>query len=122
MTVSVERRSRRSDDLFQALHYLLATQRERAGLTHMVLATSDGFLLAHDGDREDCEEFAAYAPFIARGEGFLIDARRTQGLAAYEFAMGSDVLFLLLRGGQPTESAAATVMSSIEGTIRILKP
>ncbi len=122
MVVSGERRVRRSEDLFQALHFLLASQRERAGLTHLVLASGDGFLLAHDGDREECEEFAAYAPFVARGEKYLIDDRRVQGVTAHAFRAGSDELFLLLRGGEgPSESVAATVLSSIQGTLRILQ-
>src|SRR5438105_673427 len=85
-----DRRSHRSDDLATALRFLLASQRDRAGLTHLLLATSEGILLAWDGDLQECEELAAYAPFIARGEGYVLDARRLVGLSVHTFRVRGD--------------------------------
>lgn len=119
-TPSADRRVRRTDDLALALRYLLTSQRERAGLTHLVLATSEGMLLAWDGPRDDCEELAAYAPFIARGEGYALDPRRLVGLSVHPFDVRDDRLYLLLRGEQPAERVAAMILSSMEGVARIL--
>lgn len=115
-----DRRVRRTDDLALALRYLLCSQRLRAGLTHLVLASSDGMLLAWDGARDECEELAAYAPFIARGEGYALDPRRLVGLSVHPFDVRDDRLYLLLRGDQPAERVAAMILSSMEGVARIL--
>lgn len=116
-----DRRSRRSDDLATALRFLLAAQRDRAGLTHLLLANSDGMLIAWDGDENECEELAAYAPFIARGEGYVLDSRRLAGVSVHTFKVRNDEeLLLLLRGDAAAESLAPTLLSSIEGVARIL--
>ena len=116
-----DRRSRRSDDLATALRFLLAAQRDRAGLTHLLLATSEGMLIAWDGDVNECEELAAYAPFIARGEGYVLDARRLAGVSVHTFKVRNDEeLILLLRGDGGAERLATTLVSSIEGVARIL--
>lgn len=116
-----DRRSRRSDDLATALRFLLAAQRDRAGLTHLLLATSEGMLIAWDGDVNECEELAAYAPFIARGEGYVLDARRLSGVSVHTFRVRNDEeLILLLRGDGATERLATTLVSSVEGVARIL--
>lgn len=116
-----DRRSQRSDDLATALRFLLASQRDRAGLTHLLLATSEGILLAWDGDLADCEELAAYAPFIARGEGYVLDARRLAGVSVHSFKVRNDEeLLLLLRGEGAADRLATTLVSSIEGVARIL--
>ncbi len=120
MIIGRERRSRRSDDLAMALQYLLSAQRERAGLTHILLSTVDGILLAFDGDRAECEELAAYAPFIARGQGFALDPRRLSGVTVHPFKCGKENLLLLLRGEDQGDSVAAVLMASIEGVVRIL--
>ncbi|MDB4943636.1 MAG: tRNA-guanine transglycosylase [Labilithrix sp.] len=79
-----DRRSRRSEDLATALRFLLSAQRDRAGLTHLLLANTDGTLIAWDGDANECEELAAYAPFIARGEGYVLDGRRIAGVDMFD--------------------------------------
>ncbi|MBK8691444.1 MAG: hypothetical protein IPN17_03830 [Deltaproteobacteria bacterium] len=59
----------------------------------------DGILLAWDGDVAECEELAAYAPFIARGEGYVLDSRRLAGVSVHTFKVRNDEeLLLLLRG------------------------
>jgi hypothetical protein len=115
-----ERRVRRSDDLAMALQYLLTAQRERAGLTHILLASLDGMLLACDGERTECEELAAYAPIIAEGRGFALDPRRLAGVSVHRFRVGREDLLLLLRGEMPTERIAGALMASIDGVVRIL--
>lgn len=120
MFLGKERRARRSDELAMALQYLLSAQRERAGLTHILLSTTDGILLAADGDRAECEELAAYAPFIARGEGFALDPRRLAGLSVHRFRVGREDLLLLLRGEAGGDAVAPVLMASIEGVVRIL--
>lgn len=119
MILGRERRVRRSDDLAMALQYLLTSQRERAGLTHILLSSTDGILLACDGDRAECEELAAYAPFIARGEGFALDPRRVAGVTVNRFRVGREDLLLLLRG-EATGTVAPALMAAIEGVARIL--
>ncbi len=120
-TTRNDRRSRRSDDLATALRFLLASQRDRAGLTHLLLATSEGMLLAWDGDQAECEELAAYAPFIARGEGYVLDARRLAGLSVHTFTVRNDEeLLLLLRGEGAADHVATALLTSIEGVARIL--
>lgn len=115
-----ERRVRRSEDLTTALRYLLATQRARAGLTHLCLCSEEGFLVAWDGDRADCEELAAYAPFVANGRGMSIDPRRLADVSVHEVVVEGDPMLLVLRGAPPREQVAAMLQASIEGVARIL--
>lgn len=119
-SASSDRRHRRSDNLAMALRFLLAAQRERAGLTHMALASMDGMLLAWDGDHAECEEIAAYAPFIARGEGYVLDGRRIAGITVHTLRSGRDELVLALRGEATPEEVSAVVLAGVEGVIRIL--
>ena len=120
MLATQERRVRRSDDLALALQFLLSAQRTRAGLTHLLLASHDGFLLAWDGDLAECEELAAYAPFIARGAGYALDPRRLVGLTVHTLRVGSQSLYLLLRGERTDEHVNEVIVSSVEGVVRIL--
>ncbi len=120
MILGRERRQRRSDDLAMALQYLLTSQRERAGLTNILLCSTDGILLACDGDRAECEELAAYAPFIARGEGFALDPRRVAWVSVNRFRVGREDLLLLLRGEAAAVEVAPALMAAVEGVARIL--
>ena len=120
MWVSGERRVRRSDDRLQALQFLFATQRERAALSHLLVATEDGILVAHDGDTDECEELAAYAPFVARGAGMAIDPRRITGVTAHAFPVDGQELYLLLRSESPKVDAIPAALTAIQGAIRIL--
>lgn len=54
-----DRRSRRSDNLTQALRYLLDACKDHGRLDAMALADHDGLLLAWAGDLAACEEIAA---------------------------------------------------------------
>ncbi len=103
-----------------ALRFLLSSQRSRAGLTHLVLADLEGILLAWDGDVAECEELAAYAPFVARGEGMAIDPRRLAHVTVHSIRAGRDEMLLVLRGAGETDRYAAALQASIEGVARIL--
>lgn len=120
MNTTPERRQRRTSDLFLALHYLLANQRERAGMNLALLSDEDGLLIAFDGDSEACEEYAAYAPFIARGESYVIDSRKLANVSAHAFSINGHAMYLLLRGEGDDVSSAACVIAAISGAARIL--
>lgn len=69
-----ERRTRRSDRPLEALSLQLAATAERAACSAMVLAESGGFAVTETGGDPACEEIAALAPGLARGQ------RRWHGL------------------------------------------
>src|SRR6185437_6240384 len=60
----VDRRERRSDNVTQALRYLLDACRATGKLEAMALADRDGLLLAAAGDHAACEEVAARVAVI----------------------------------------------------------
>ena len=55
----IDRRERRSDNITQALRYVLDACREASRLEAMALADRDGLRLATAGDPAACEEVAA---------------------------------------------------------------
>ncbi len=59
-----ERRKQRSDDPHTALSLQLAHLKREAQLDAVVLATSEGLLIAHAGDDLMCSELAAVAPLV----------------------------------------------------------
>jgi hypothetical protein len=117
----VERRVERSTDLDLALTLLLRAQRERGELEAIVLATADGVLVASDGPREDCEELAAYAPLLARGQRFAIESRRLRGVTVHAFLVGRQELVLAIRGGNENALTSALALASMQGATRILR-
>jgi hypothetical protein len=60
----IDRRARRSDNITQALRYLLDACRAAGRLDAMALADRDGLLLAATGDPGACEEVAARVAVI----------------------------------------------------------
>ncbi len=100
--VASDRRARRSDNITQALRYLLDACRETGHLEAMALADRDGLLLAAAGDREACEEVAARIAIIPVDVGsyrgtvigeagaWSVHMRRLRisGLALYVCAIG----------------------------------
>jgi hypothetical protein len=117
----VERRVERSADLDMALTLLLRAQRERGEFESIVLATSDGVLVASDGPPEDCEELAAYAPLLARGRHLAIDGRRLRGVTVHAFLVGRQELVLAIRGGTSAALTSALALASMQGACRILR-
>lgn len=65
---SSERRHRRSPDPLVALHYQLSSTRREGSLDTIVVADGSGVVVAGAGSWAACEELAAFAPLIARGE------------------------------------------------------
>ncbi|MBL8604251.1 MAG: hypothetical protein JNK72_20150 [Myxococcales bacterium] len=115
-----ERRVHRSNQLDMALRYLLASQRTRAGLAQLCLATDEGVVIAWDGDRGTCEELAAYAPFLADGRGYAVDPRRVVDVDVHPVRVGTETLLLVLQGSGPRDAMATALRASIEGVARIL--
>ena len=117
----VERRVDRSSRLDEALTRLLRVQRERGELDLIVLATTEGLVVAYDGPRADCEELAAYAPLVARGRALAVDPRRLQGVTVHTFLAGRQELVLAIRGGVRADVTSALALSSMQGATRILR-
>src|ERR1700690_2854417 len=70
---SEEPRRRRSPDPLVALHYQLSSTRREGALDTIVVADGSGVVVAGAGSWAACEELAAFAPLIARGETFGMD-------------------------------------------------
>ncbi len=116
----VDRRTERSSKLDSALKLLLRNQRQRGELDLIALVTTDGMLVAWDGPKEVCEELAAYAPFMARGRAFAVDARRVRGVTVHAFLVERQELILVMRGHH-TDVNAALALASMRGAARILR-
>lgn len=63
-----ERRRQRSSNAEQALALWLEAARRRAELGSVALADSVGMLVAGAGPARECDELAAWAPILHRGE------------------------------------------------------
>jgi hypothetical protein len=63
-----ERRTRRSADPLVALHYQLSSTRREGALDTVVLADGSGVVVAGAGSWAACEELAAFAPLMSRGD------------------------------------------------------
>jgi hypothetical protein len=63
-TMTIDRRTRRSEQLQEALSLQLAHVRDQASLDALVLATEEGLPVAHSGEDDLCVELAALAPFL----------------------------------------------------------
>jgi hypothetical protein len=118
----VERRVERSSHLESALQLMLRSQRQRGELELIVLATSTGELVAHDGPLNLSEEIAAYAPLLAKGIPVAIDSRRIRGVTVHAFVVGREELILAIRGsaGQ-AELNDVVALATIQGATRILR-
>jgi len=65
---SVDRRARRSVDPLVALHYQLSATRRDGVLDTVVVADGSGVVVAGAGSWAACEELAAFAPLMLRGD------------------------------------------------------
>lgn len=117
----VDRRVERSTNLDTALTLLLRAQRTRGDLDAIVLTTADGVVVAYDGPVEDCEELAAYAPLLCRGQHLAIDARRLRAVTVHTFKVGRQDLVLTIRGGHEPSRIATLAHASMQGARRILQ-
>ena len=132
MTLSEDRRRKRSDDPLVALHYQLAQARQDARLEAIVVADDAGVVVAGCGAWPVCEELAAYAPLLSQlarearaapGSGRDLDGEsRIAALRAEIDVRPVDVegqtVLVCARG---TEPASAVIERAAAGVARILK-
>lgn len=114
MPQTVERRKHRSDDPIVALHYQLSAVRADASFDAVVLVDGAGCLVAGAGAWPACEELAAFAPLIARGQGSRVgdDAR------VHPVEIDGAEVLLCARGGGA--DAACAIGRAADGCRRIL--
>ena len=122
----VDRRERRSDNITQALRYLLDACRSSGRLEAMALADRDGLLLAAAGDPAACEEVAA------RVAGIPVDVGSFRGTVIGEAGawpvhmrrlrmpqFGDMALYVCAVGGAPDDRTRAVTRAGA-GIERIL--
>jgi len=114
-----DRRRRRSIDPLVALHYQLSSTRKEGALDTVVVADDEGVVVAGAGSWAACEELAAFAPLIARGEPLL------EGGGVSVRSVGGDRVLLCTRAAQSTEELSAVreaaITRAVVGVSRILQ-
>jgi hypothetical protein len=121
MTARLEdRRHRRSHDPLVALHYQLTSARKEGALDTIVVADGEGVVVAGAGSWAACEELAAFAPLIARGERASESCVNVRSVD-----IGGDRVLLCTRSAQQTEELAivreAAIRRAAVGISRILQ-
>jgi hypothetical protein len=124
MQSPTERRQTRSSDPLVALHYQLAFSRREGGLDAVVVADDSGVVVAASGGWAACEELAAYAPLLVRGDqgqaGYASNGRLAEiGVHADVRAIdvGGQTVLLCARGERAKTGAMRHVA---DGVARIL--
>ena len=116
-----DRRRRRSIDPLVALHYQLSSARKEGAIDTIVVADGEGVVVAGAGSWAACEELAAFAPLIARGEPLLGHEKVT----VRSVDIGGDHVLLCVRAAQSTEELGVVREAAIEraavGVCRILQ-
>ncbi len=130
-SVTVDRRSRRSQQTLEALTYQLEHILERENLHNFTLGDRRGLVIANAGDRRESDVLAAYAPVLARS---LDDRHRRRVLARINtllptlpvesirvrrFCVDDEDLFLTLVG-RPGVYRDVGLYRAITGVRRIL--
>jgi len=134
MTLSEDRRRKRSDDPLVALHYQLAQARQDARLEAIVVADDAGVVVAGCGAWPVCEELAAYAPFVSQlareprpaaasgrdrdGDSRLAALALRAEIAVRPVDVEGQTVLVCARG---TEPASAVIERAAAGVARILK-
>ncbi len=113
--LSDERRRRRSPDPLVALHYQLSSTRREGSLDTVVLADGSGVVVAGAGSWAACEELAAFAPLIARGETFGMD-----GVTIRSVNIDGDRVLLCARGPASDDARDVAMKRAEDGVSRIL--
>src|SRR5271165_4067426 len=120
MKSSTERRTKRSSDPLVALHYQLAHCRRERGLDALVVADDSGIVVAGAGGWAACEELAAYAPLLVRGDrgdpvpgsvGGLADIGGRSDVRAIE--VDGQTVLLCARGSRATEGVTGQVAEGV---------
>lgn len=118
-----ERRTKRSDNLIEALGLQLAAVARRGGLTALVLAEGQGIPVASAGFCDDLEEVAALAPSLAPDarpwQGKLRNDGRTVLVTVLPVSTCDGPLFLCAAGGHGPEVTADLLQGGL-GVCRIL--
>jgi len=124
MAKNPERRSHRSDEIFQALGLQLQACWEDAGLHAILLSDDDGLCLAFAGPRETCDELAARLPILGRKVGdfqgvLLHDGIGLDALVQRFRVEAAGQLYMCALGGSD-ELRTRQIARSINGCARIL--
>ena len=129
MTHLEDRRRKRSQDPLIALHYQLSHARHDGDLDAIVVADTQGLVVAGAGSWAVCEELAAYAPILAQGTWHEPGAANTARIAKMSLDVdirpleidGQEV-YLCVRGGTVLDSVKGAVLDRAQaGVRRILK-
>ncbi len=119
----VDRRERRSDNITQALRYLLDACRSSGQLEAMALADRDGLLLATAGDPAACEEVAARVAGIpvdvGSFRGTVIGEAGTWPVHMRRLRIEDMALYVCAVGGAPDDRTRAVTRAGA-GIERIL--
>ena len=113
-----ERRRKRSPDPLVALHYQLTSTRREASLETIVVADGSGVVVAGAGSWAACEELAAFAPLIDRG-----DCRQPVGrVVVRDVEIDGDRVLLCARGSdQDVTTVGDALKRAAQGISRILR-
>jgi hypothetical protein len=116
--LSEERRSRRSPDPLVALHYQLSSSRREGALDTLVLADGSGVVVAGAGSWAACEELAAFAPLMLRGDSLGFDR-----VTIRHVDVDGDRVLLCARAASGEEGVArdAALTRAAAGITRILR-
>ena len=121
--MQIERRTRRSDNITQALRLQLAACQLAGRLDGMVLADRDGLPLAQVGERSACEEIAGRMALVGQRVASYRGTIRTEAGAwavhMRRVTVAGAGLYLCAIGGTRTERQRQIVRSSA-GVERIL--
>ncbi len=116
-----DRRRRRSLDPLVALHYQLSSTRKEGALDTIVVADHEGVVVAGAGSWAACEELAAFAPLLARGEPM---AERGENVTVRSVEIGGDHVLLCTRAAPSTSELfgvrEAAIKRAAVGVSRIL--
>jgi hypothetical protein len=121
--MQTERRTSRSDNLFEALGLQLRATARRAGFTSLVLTEGQGLPVASVGEVAELEEVAALAPSLAPGarlwQGTLRSPAGPRVVTVMPLSTGDGPVFLCAAGGHGTEVAEDLLHAGL-GICRIL--
>ncbi len=84
----MDRRTRRSQRVHEALSLQLDHVRGKARIAALVLATEEGLRVAHSGEEGLCEELAARAPFLSNERTTRVRHVSCLGLPLYLVSYG----------------------------------
>jgi hypothetical protein len=113
-----ERRQRRSHDPLVALHYQLSTTRREGALDTVVVADGSGVVVAGAGSWAACEELAAFAPLMARGD---VSPWSTGRVTVRDVDIDGDRVLLCARSNDGAMAETDALTRAAAGISRILR-